>query len=301
MEKELVSVIIPTFGGSDSLKTAVDCLMEQTYPNVEIIVVDDNNADSDGRKKTERMMAVYANAENVRYLQHECNKNGSAARNTGLAISQGSYIVFFDDDDYTYSNRIEKQVEYLERHPEFDACYCWYKKHGIEKCSTKTGDLRKELLELSFSAPTSSIMLRRNVCIALNGFDESFFRHQDYEFLLRFYARFHMGVVKTILVERKKNEINNSFTGEKLYTLKNMFLEQFNYEIERLDKLYPGYKKRVYAKHYSYVVQECLRYGNYKLAWKVYREKGRMSGYCFWKCIINRGTNAIRKRLRILK
>ena len=79
----LVSVIIPTYGGNESLKRALDSVLYQDYSPFEVIVVDDNNPGTEQRMKTESIMDAYKDNKKVIYIRHRKNRNGSAARNTG--------------------------------------------------------------------------------------------------------------------------------------------------------------------------------------------------------------------------
>ncbi|MGG6496129.1 UNVERIFIED_CONTAM: glycosyltransferase family 2 protein, partial [Bacteroidetes bacterium 56_B9] len=89
----------------------------------EVIVVDDNNPEMPARKRTELLMQQYAENAKVKYIKHEHNKNGAAARNTGIQIAKGEYIAFLDDDDEYYKNRIRICVDTLSENPEYDAVY----------------------------------------------------------------------------------------------------------------------------------------------------------------------------------
>ena len=124
MEQPLVSIIIPTYKRPDTLDRAINSVLNQTYKNIEVIVVDDNNPDTEARSKTEHIMSVYADNPRVRYIKHEKNKNGSAARNTGARYSQAKYVAFLDDDDEFFPEKIEAQVKRLEELPdEYAVCY----------------------------------------------------------------------------------------------------------------------------------------------------------------------------------
>lgn len=114
MEK-LVSVVIPTYGRSKTLDTAIKSVMQQSYKNIEIIVVDDNAAESQERIFTEEMMQKYKNVDQVRYCKHQVNKGGCAARNTGIKNARGEYIAFLDDDDRYLQSYIEKMVQRIEK------------------------------------------------------------------------------------------------------------------------------------------------------------------------------------------
>lgn len=278
-----VSVIIPTYGGSKSLSDSIFSVLGQTYPDFEIIVVDDNNPDTEARKNTESVMSNFSNETRVKYIQHDHNRNGSAARNTGFRNSMGDYICLLDDDDVFLPRKIEKQVAFLEMHPEYGACYCWRKKGNKEIHGSYTGDLSQQLLEQSFTPTTCALMIRRTCYEALNGFDESYRRHQDYEFLLRFFKIYQIGVVEEVLVEIRGNEVYNQLKGKKLYEMKTRFFSQFGKDIDRIDENNPGFKKRVYASHFSSACKELIRYGNINLAIKAYRDYGVKGGLLFWK------------------
>ena len=103
----LVTVVIPTYNRPVYLKRCIDSVLNQTYKRIEIIVVDDNNPDTEARKETEAIIAEFVSAGQVKYIQHERNKNGSAARNTGWKASHGEYITFLDDDDEIHATKIE--------------------------------------------------------------------------------------------------------------------------------------------------------------------------------------------------
>ena len=254
MTDELVSVVVPTYKGSDVITRAVNSVLEQTYPHIEIIVVDDNAPESPERKATEVVMQQYDGNESVVYLKHEVNKNGAAARNTGIKYSHGKYIAFLDDDDWFLPEKIEQQIDYLQHHPEYAACYCLAQRDGkpIETTPYR-GDVSKELM-LRSRMFTPSLCFRKDSLLAINGFDESFRRHQDYELLLRYFqAGFQMGCVEKILLELGAGAANNNPSAEKMLIIKNNFLGSFVSIVDLIDKTEPGFKRRLYALHYGIV------------------------------------------------
>ena len=95
-----VSVIITTYKRADMLSRAINSVLNQTYKNIEVIVVDDNGNGSEYRLKTEIIMNKYSQIDNLKYIKHKENKNGSAARNTGIREATGDIICFLDDDDW---------------------------------------------------------------------------------------------------------------------------------------------------------------------------------------------------------
>src|SRR5690554_8001037 len=105
---KLVSIIIPTYKQLDKLKRSIDSVLMQSYENIEIIVVDDNGYDSEYSSLVNTLMEEYINNKKVKYIKHKVNKNGSAARNTGIRHSNGDYIMFLDDDDMFVNDKIRK-------------------------------------------------------------------------------------------------------------------------------------------------------------------------------------------------
>lgn len=193
----LVSVVIPTYKRPDKLDVAINSALQQTYPHVEVIVVDDNDPDTEGRKLTEEKMTQFDNEPRVSYIKHEHNKNGSAARNTGAMAANGEYIAFLDDDDEFLPHKIESQLNTLEgRDKEWACCYSRYatRKPGkkiVESHECREGNLYLEALMREFHiASGSNLLVKKTAFLDINGFDESFIRNQDIEFLTRLLKRY---------------------------------------------------------------------------------------------------------------
>ena len=205
----LVSVIIPTYKRPDTLDRAINSVLNQTYPNVEVIVVDDNNPDTEGRRLTEEKMSMFAGNPRVKYIKHEKNKNGSAARNTGARNSKAKYIAFLDDDDEFFPEKIEAQVKRLEDLPEeYAVCYTkvvMEKENGTirESSEDREGDLFFDALtrKLSFNAG-SNLFIRKDAFDSIGGFDETFRRSQDKEVVTRLLRQYKIAFapVKGVLV-----------------------------------------------------------------------------------------------------
>lgn len=285
----LVSIIIPTYKNRGNLTRAIDSCLGQTYKNLEIIVVDDNNSDDEWRKTTEHEMCKYADNERVVYLKHKYNKNGSAARNTGIKAAKGKFISLLDDDDYFEPNKTEKQIEYLLSHPEFDAVYCQCKKNcKIVAENLPEGNLGAEILLMNSRMQTLSLVLRKEAVEAINGFDESFKRHQDYEFLLRFFRHgFKIGVVNEPLAVIGVNQGENIPRGQNLESLKKQFLNQFQDAIRDYSKIVRNYRGKVYAKNYGGVFIAYIKERNITNALRIMFKYAWYSPIYFFKPLIN--------------
>lgn len=250
-----VDVIIPTYKRADMLDKVINSVLSQTYKDVCVTVVDDNDPNTEWRKKTSEIMDKFVNESRVNYICHEKNKNGSAARNTGLKNTNGEFVCFLDDDDIYLPDKLGKQVKYLIENIKRDACFCDYKRNGeivrIEECE----DFSRNILLGLDSPQTSGIMFRRYTLDKLKGFDESYNRHQDYELLLRFFDYFSMGKVNEVLYIREKTYVDNRLNGRKLERLKKKLFNDFEYKLNMLEKNEHGYKKKAFVYNYLGVLK----------------------------------------------
>lgn len=269
-----VSVIIPTYKNRGGLIDSIESALSQNYDGlIEVIVVDDNDPRSTFRKHTEELMEQYKDNAKVKYIRHEVNKNGAAARNTGIRASKGDLIAFLDDDDLFLAGKLSKQVKYLECHKDKSAVYCHARRgNTIASIAILEGDGSRDILLLQSNFFTPSLMFRREALEAINGFDESFRRHQDYELLLRFFAAgYKIGCIPEVLIEIGKNQGENIPTGEKVNQLKAYFFEKFKSFIEKEDKKTPGFANKVYAKHYAGVFLSHIKHKHFMFAIQTFR------------------------------
>lgn len=195
--KQLVSVIIPTYERPEKLPRAIDSVLKQTYTNVEVIVVDDNNPNTNGREKTEAIMAAYSENSRVKYVKNARNMNGAVARNNGAKYSNAKYIALLDDDDEFLPKKIQSQVELMEsRSNDWGACYsmAYTKKEKgpyVPLKETREGDLYFKALTREFSfLAGSNLLVRKTVWDEVGGFTETFKRNQDKEFTTKILKKY---------------------------------------------------------------------------------------------------------------
>ncbi len=192
MDKDLVSVIITTCKGDKTLKRAIESVISQTYTNVETIIVDDNDPKSEFGKQTEKIVSMYI-CDKVQYIKHNRNLNGSVARNTGARAAKGKYLFFLDDDDEYVIDRIQKTVRLLEKTKAdcaFTDVVVLYRNDLFKRIIV---DLRDDyfvttLLNDNVIGTGSNIAIRKEMYMALGGFDECLRRKQDYDFLLNVFS-----------------------------------------------------------------------------------------------------------------
>ena len=131
MENKLVSVIVPVYNVESFLEHCVTSLLEQTYSNIEIILIDDGSTDSSG----EMCDKWYEKDARIKVV-HQRNKGLSAARNTGLDMAKGEYICFVDSDDFVTKEHIHLLVAAIEKTGS-DFAFCDFASSKLAESSEK--------------------------------------------------------------------------------------------------------------------------------------------------------------------
>ena len=157
-----ISLILPTYNRATLLPRAIDSILNQTYPDFELIVINDGSAD-----KTQEILEEYAAKDKrIKVINHEKNKGLVAGLNEGLEQAKGEYIARMDDDDVSYPERFEKQLAYMEEHPEYTAVGTWvsiFKNMSQREDWIETNPERiKILLLLGFTTVVHPSMMIRN-------------------------------------------------------------------------------------------------------------------------------------------
>jgi glycosyltransferase involved in cell wall biosynthesis len=183
----LVSVILPTYNRADFLGRSVRSVLNQTFSDFELIIVDDASTDH-----SKEVIDAF-NDQRLIYLEHEQNRGGSAARNTGIKAAGGKFIAFQDSDDEWLPEKLEKQIRILaDSPPEVGAVYTgfWRFQGGDKEYipgpahRVKEGQIHRELLKANFITTQAAVVKKE--CFQKAGmFDETLPRLQDWELFLR--------------------------------------------------------------------------------------------------------------------
>lgn len=171
--KKLVSVIMPFYSGREWLKEAVDSVLNQTYKNIELIVVNDGSTEDISDFLTEY-------GSRIRYFQKE-NGGAATARNLGIKEANGDYIAFMDSDDYWMPDKTEKQVAFMEsRQIEWSHTgffYWWPETDKMVRVhnSQNYGEVHEQC-KIHFAISTPSVMVSKKV----------FAEHPEFKFPIEF-------------------------------------------------------------------------------------------------------------------
>lgn len=192
----IISVIVPTYNCAQYLPEALDSILAQQYPNLEIIVVDDGSSDGSAE-----IAESYGSP--VRVIRQQ-NKGPAAARNRAAQEAKGEYLAFLDGDDIWLPGKLKAQVDYIQSHPEAKIVYASLKRwrmneesntyppkeavatnqHNVGIDESCSGWIYHKLLLDSMISIITAI-IPHTLFDALGGFDESLKIGEDYDFWLR--------------------------------------------------------------------------------------------------------------------
>lgn len=187
---ELVSVVITSYGREFAqIRRSIESAHKQTYQDIEIILVDDNDPNSDCRKDIEETVS---SLDYVRYCPMEKNSGAQKARNKGISVSRGSFIAFLDDDDEWLPQKIEKQMSVYQKGVGliYSKGYSIDEATGNKKPYVTSFNFRKEvgfldLLYADYIGTTTQALIPKEVFDKCGRFDILQPARQDYEMWLR--------------------------------------------------------------------------------------------------------------------
>jgi glycosyltransferase involved in cell wall biosynthesis len=259
MELPLVSVIIPNFNNGQYISSAVDCVLSQTYPNVETIVVDDGSTD-DSRSK----LREFGNS--IKVIE-QSNQGVSAARNRGVEASKGDVLAFLDADDRWASEKLTQQVEKLYSDPEIGLVHCAVEdiddtgrvievhRGGLE--GWVADDLLKYQRPVILGGGSATIVSRVAVD-TVGGFNESMRVGEDWEFYYRVARRFKVGFVNEVLVSYRRHSANSYFGNSKaVKRMKKDMLFAYDRIFNEDDQLTP-IRAACYGRIHSVIAASCF-------------------------------------------
>jgi glycosyltransferase involved in cell wall biosynthesis len=184
--RPLVSVVMPSFNSAATIEATLRSVVAQTYPSLEIIVVDDGSSDD----TVERARAVACDRP-IQVVAEGRNQGAPRARNRGAELAKGELLAFLDSDDSWSPEKVERQVEAMLAAPETVLCYTQIRHDdhlGREIYTSeyaRSGALGPELLTRNVVGSTSSVMIRRDAFFGVGGFDPGFTACQDWDLWVR--------------------------------------------------------------------------------------------------------------------
>ena len=259
----MISVVIPTYNRAQTIRMAVDSVLNQTYRDIELIIVDD--ASTDGTQDVVTQIAD----DRIRYLRLEQRSGACNARNIGALSARGEFISFQDSDDKWHLDKLEKQYQFMiDRNLDFSFCgmtrimledpHRKYYYPNVDMDDNK--DYFDQLLYLN-RVGTQTIICKRE-CFEKIRFDVTLKRFQDWDFALQAARIYSIGYLRESLVDSfvQKDSISKSSLANK----------------NAWESLYNKYKKDIqknpttYAKYLFRLGNEVVLF-NQKVAMEYYR------------------------------
>lgn len=207
---ELVSIIIPTYKRPKAfIKRAIDSVLQQTYANVEVVLIDDNAGEAlkPHRQVVLDLLKEYSNEKRITYLQNSKNIGASLSRNKGIQNAKGSYISFLDDDDLYLPEKVEAQLTYmLDNHLEMCFSNLKYRNEKEEvvdvRVHTKLKSMSKEdLLTYHLTrhiTGTPTFMYKKEILLEIGGFPPQDIAEEYHLMLKTIEGNYKMGYLPRI-------------------------------------------------------------------------------------------------------
>ncbi len=260
----VISVIIPVFNGQNTIKKTIESVLNQTWKDYELIIINDGSTDS-----TEEVISNISDPR-IKVFNYP-NAGPSASRNRGIAIASGKYISFIDADDLWTPDKLEKQLQKLEENPQAKIAYSWT--NYIDEFDnflypgshiTANGNVYEKLLLTNFIENGSNPLIDRQALIEIGGFDKSLFAAEDLDVWFKLAIKYEFVAVPSpqILYRVSTNSLSSN-----LARMEKQSLEVIDRAFGRAPESLQNLKPKSVSKLYLYLTIKSLE-------GRVTREKG---------------------------
>lgn len=203
----LVSVIIPVYNRENLITKSVFSVLNQSYRNLEVIVIDDNSND----RTKERVLEI--KDSRLIYHRNRINLGPSKSRNEGIKLSKGELVAFQDSDDEWYPEKVEKQINLIIKSSDDTAAvYCGMEFFDFQSGAKIGEDVRKFNFGENFrtgknlyTPATVTVMIKKSVLDEVGYFDDSLFAAEDTELAIRVSKKYKYEFVNEALVKVTRN------------------------------------------------------------------------------------------------
>lgn len=243
-----VSVIMPVYNGGKHVREAVESILNQTFNNFELIIVNDGSTDDTGK-----ILETYRREDRIRVITNEKRLNQATSRNIAIKESKGEYCAIMDADDVSMPDRLAKQVCFLDSNPQVSvvgsACYDIYENGDIKRLVIKftdDGQIKRHLSLLNLKEsciPHTTAMIRREALLAIGLYNENYAAFEDVDLLIRMASKGYIfaNLKEPLAKKRRMNQDSQGYLEKKImYSLKREYLYSLHSSI--LDSLYQCYK-----------------------------------------------------------
>ena len=252
----LISVIIPVFNGEKTIKETIDSVLNQTFQNIELIIIDDGSKD--------KTLEIVKNISDSRINVFSYPNAGlSASRNRGISQAKGELISFIDADDLWTLDKLQAQWQALQENPQAAVAYSWTDYIDESSKFIKSGrrikandDAFSKLLLFNFLENGSNPLIRQKALEKVGGFDESLTAAEDKDMWLRLAANYEFVCVEKpqILYRTSTTSMSTNLKRQEAASLK-VIERGFSYpKAEKLQHL----KKQSLSHLYQYLTFKAM-------------------------------------------
>jgi glycosyltransferase involved in cell wall biosynthesis len=258
-----ISIVLPTYNGARYIRTSIESCLTQTFPDFELIVVNDCSTD-----ETLGILDEYALKDNrILIINNEFNKKLPLSLNTGFEKARGQYFTWTSDDNYYAPHALQEMLTALEANPQADLVYCDY--HLIDDDGNITGVRKMGDVNTSFNkwfGAGACFLYKREVHAANNGYNPAAFLIEDYDFFVRAFMKFNFQYLpKTDLYYYREHA--SSLTAQQNHTINaisKIFLERNLPGLEKkLTTAENGLLYRKFAVYYAVSMNNTGKYKHY--------------------------------------
>ncbi len=286
----LISVIIPVYNGEKTLRETLESVLNQTFSEFEIIVINDGSKDS--------TLDIVSSIQDARLkIFSYPNAGQSVSRNRGFSQACGEFIAFLDADDLWTPDKLEAQFNALQANPQAAVAYSWT--NHIDESGNflrsgnniaVTGDVYNQLLVRNFLEHGSNPLIRRQALTEVGGFDQALCPAEDWDMWLRLASRYHFVAVPSPQILYRVSATSMSSNVSRMEAVSLQVIERaFNQAPESLQHL----KKYSLGTLYMYLTFKALE-----------APSGRQNGFSAARCLrlaLRNDPSLLRRRETLLK
>jgi glycosyltransferase involved in cell wall biosynthesis len=216
----LVSIVVPSYNHEKYIQETIESIVNQTYDNIELIVIDDGSKDN-----SPQIIQKLSQKYGFEFI-HRPNKGLSATLNEGIKLSKGKYWSVCASDDVLTHDKIDRQVRFMENNPDYGMCYgkvVLFNEKGLNTPLnikySRGGWIFDDLIKGRFWIPAVSNLIKKDVFLDVGYYDEELWV-EDWDMWVRISHKYQIGFINEYIAKYRQHGSNISKQGWKLYEAK---------------------------------------------------------------------------------
>jgi glycosyltransferase involved in cell wall biosynthesis len=248
-----VSIIIPTKNRADYVSAAIQSILNQTFVDFEIIIVDGASIDNT------REVIIKFDDKRIRYIREKRDRGISTSRNIGIRLSRGKFVAFLDDDDLWMPSKLEKQLKLISKNPDIGAVStgAWRINKSGKMIGFRIpflrGNIFPKILEKNYIGNTSLVLVRKECFKKVGLFDEDLPAGEDFDLWVRLAKYYQFDYVREPLVLYRVHERRISTDPYRVLRASKLLFKKYSKEL----KTSCNSRKILGSWHYTLGIHYC--------------------------------------------